>query len=193
MIKSFVSHLNDNKKLYSFKMRMAFECNDNTYKRIEAALDAYGVKSITKPKSLPIQEDEINFPQLGPVEINIIEMDLEYPVIPEMLHALLIERCHLDGTQFVVHTMAQDEQRTPAMGVYEKAPALLDSELEPFELEEPVYGNEFISDFLDSIETREFKFAADSEDKAETTNDLPQGDESPIGTNQNKLPTPEDM
>jgi len=192
MIKSFISHLQDITKVYSFKMRMAFECTDNMYKRIESALDAYQLESLTKPKSLPIQEDEVNFPQAGPVEINIIEMELGYPVIPEMLHALLIERCQLDGKRFVAHTQAQDADRTPQIGIYEKGEALLNTELEENKLEDKVYGNEFVTDFLDSIETREIEFAGGSEKKAETTNDLPQGTKSPM-TNQNKIPTPGDM
>lgn len=192
MIKSFVSHLQDNAKVYSFKMRMAFECTDKMYKRIEAALDAYQLESITKPKSLPIQEDTVNFPKAGPVEINIIEMELGYPVIPEMLHSLLVERCQLDGTRFVVHTLAQDSDRTPQMGTYEVGDALLNTELEESGTDEKVYGNEFVTDFLDSIETREFDFAGGSEKKAKTTNDLEQGTKSPM-THQNKLPTPDDM
>jgi hypothetical protein len=192
MIKSFVSHLQDSTKVYSFKMRMAFECTDKMYKKIECALDAYQLESITKPKRLPIQEDEVNFPQSGPVEINIIEMTLGYPVISEMLHSLLIERCQLDGTRFVVHTEAQDADRTPQIGMYEKGEALLNTELDDYALTEKVYGNEFVTDFLDSIETREYEFAGGKEDKAQTTNDLPQGDKSPM-TTQNKLPTASDI
>ena len=192
MIKSFVSHLQDSKKVYSFKMRMAFECTDKMYKKIECALDAYQLESITKPKSLPIQEDTVNFPHAGPVEINIIEMELGYPVIPEMLQTLLIERCQLDGTRFVIHTQAQDADRTPQIGIYEKGEALLNTDLDDYALTEKVYGNEFVTDFLDSIETREYEFAGGKEEKAQTTNDLPQGSDSPM-SNQNKLPTPSDM
>lgn len=192
MIRSFVSHLKDNSKTYSFKMRMAFECTDDQCKKIEAALNAYQLESITKPKSLPIQEDEINFPKLGPVEINVIEMELKYPVIAEMLETLLIERCGLDGTTFCIHPMAQDADRTPSLAIYEKGEALLNTELEESQLEDKVYGNEFVTQFLDSIETREFEFAADKEKKAETTNDLEMGTKSPM-TQQNKVPTAEDM
>jgi hypothetical protein len=191
MIRSFVSHLQDNTKVYEFKMRMAFECTDKLFERIEAALNAYQLESITKPKSLPIQEDTVNFPRLGPVEINIIEMSLGYPAIAEMIAVLLVERCGLDNTQFVVHPMAQDETRTPQIGMFEKGEALLNTELE--ESEDPkVYGNEFISEFLDSIETRQFELAGDKQNKAETTNDLPQGTQSPM-TKQNKVPTAEDI
>lgn len=192
MIRSFVSHLQDNKKVYSFKMRMAFECTDKLYKKIEVALDAYQLESITKPKSLPIQEDTVNFPAAGPVEINIIEMELGYPVIPEMLHALLIERVQLDGTRFVIYTEAQEADRTPQLGIYEKGEALLNTDIDDLQLDEAVYGNEFVTDFLDSIETREYEFAADTEGRAETTNDLPQGEQSPM-TQQNKLPTADDV
>lgn len=193
MIRSFVHHMQENRKLYEFKIRLAFECDDKLYKRIEAALDAYQLESITKPKSLPIQEDAVNFPQMGPIEINIIEATLGYPAIPEMVHALLIERCGLESSQFVVHTMAQDADRTPQIGMYEKGEALLNTELEEAKLDEDVYGNEFISDFLDSIETREMKLAADRTDKATTTNDLDQGTQSPVGSNQNDIPSPEDV
>jgi hypothetical protein len=193
MIKSFVTHMQENSKLYEFKIRLAFECDDNLFKRIEAALGAYDLKEITKPKSLPIQEDAINFPQLGPVEIVIIEAKTGYPAIPEMIHALLIERVGLDQSSFVVHTLAQDADRTPQMGIYEREDALLDTELEDYQLEEDVYGNEFISDFLDSIETREYELAADRTDDATTTNDLAPGTDSPVGSQQNKIPTPGDM
>ena len=192
MIRSFVHHMQENRKLYEFKIRLAFECDDRLYKRIESALDAYQLESITKPKSLPIQEDAVNFPQLGPVEINVIEATLGYPAIPEMVHALLIERVGLESSQFVVHTMAQDADRTPQIGIYEKGEALLNTELEDTQLDEDVYGNEYISSFLDSIETREMKLAADKTEPATTTNDLEQGTESPM-TNQNEIPSPRDV
>ena len=192
MIRSFVNHMQENRKLYEFKIRLAFECDDRLYKRIESALDAYQLESITKPKSLPIQEDAVNFPQLGPVEINVIEATLGYPAIPEMVHALLIERVGLESSQFVVHTMAQDADRTPQIGIYEKGEALLNTELEDTQLDEDVYGNEYISSFLDSIETREMKLAADKTEPATTTNDLEQGTESPM-TNQNEIPSPRDV
>ncbi len=193
MIRSFVSHYQENAKLYEFKIRLACECTDNMYQRIENALDAYHLESLTKPKTLPIQEDIVNFPQLGPVEICILEAQVHYPATPEMIEQLLIERCGLDSTQFVAHTAAQDEIRTSQLGTYEKQDALLDTELS--ESDEPkVYGNEFISDFLDSIETRQMPLAADATDKATSTNDLEQGNESPVGSaQQNKVPTPEDM
>jgi len=184
--------MQENRKLYEFKIRLAFECDDRLYKRIESALDAYQLESITKPKSLPIQEDAVNFPQLGPVEINVIEATLGYPAIPEMVHALLIERVGLESSQFVVHTMAQDADRTPQIGIYEKGEALLNTELEDTQLDEDVYGNEYISSFLDSIETREMKLAADKTEPATTTNDLEQGTESPM-TNQNEIPSPRDV
>ena len=192
MIKSFVSHLRDNKKVYAFKMRMAFECSDKMFARIEQTLDAYQLESITKPKSLPIQEDEVNFPKLGPVEINVIEMELGYPAIAEMIETLLVERCGLDKSAFVVHSAAQETYRTPQIGMYEAGTALLDTELEDMQLQEKVYGNEFITDFLDSIETRQFDITGANTEKAVTTNDLAPGTLSPM-TNQNKLPTAKDI
>ncbi len=57
---------------------------------------------------------------------------------------------------------------------------------------EKVYGNEYISEFLDSIESRDWEIAGDNTEAAVTTNDLEQGTVSPM-TNQNKLPKASDL
>lgn len=192
MIRSFVEHLQDNKKLYEFNIRLAFIPSSDDLKRIEAALNAYQLESISKPKSLPIQEDSINFPRLGPVELTILEVALAYPVIPLALARLLYERAGIPESHMAVYTKAQEEFKIPNAD-YEKKPALLDTAPADADPDaKKVYGNEFVSEFLDSIETRDYEIAGDNVDKAETTNDLEQGTTSPL-SNQNKLPTAEDL
>ena len=77
----------------------------------------------------------------------------------------------------------------------EGQPSLLDTPYEtmPEGEAEKVYGNEFVSEFLDTIESRDMVIAGDNTPNAETTNDLAQGSVSPVGSNQNKLPTAADL
>lgn len=186
--------MQENTKLYEFQIRLAIIPNDDSMKRIEAALDSYQIEEITKPKSLPIQEDTINFPQLGPIEITILECTLAYPATPDMVHAVLVERAGLPTTHIRVNTKAQEADVTPAIPEYEKGEALLNTAFEDAPSDaEKVYGNEFVSEFLDSIESRDWDIAGDNTDKATTTNDLQQGTVSPVGSNQNKLPTASDL
>ena len=187
MIKSFVSHLRDTTKTYSFKLRLAVEATSELMDRVEMVLDAYQLESISKPKRLPIQEDAINFPKLGPVEISLVDIQVGYPVISEEIQHLLYERAGIPMTHMCVHTAAQSADREPLPDMV-KGEALLNTPLEETE-QEDVYGNEYISSFLDSIESRDMPFDADSTDKMATTNELPQGIDSPM-THQNKLPDP---
>jgi hypothetical protein len=193
MLKSFITHMQENTKLYEFQIRLAVLPGDEVMKRIESALDAYQLESITKPKSLPIQEDLINFPKLGPIEICLLEVTLAYPVIPEAIQRLLVERAGLPTSHIVVNTKAQEADRTPAMPDYEAGEALLNTAFEDADpKDDKVYGNEFVSEFLDSIESRDWDIAGDNTKAAVTTNDLDQGTVSPM-TNQNKVPKASDL
>jgi len=192
MIKSFKEHYRANQKRYSFKIRAAFPVSDQAFGRIAASLDAFGLEEIKKPKSLPIQEDSVNFPQLGPVEITLIEFTVRYPANSELIQNVLTERAGLPKTHFIVHTLAQDEFKTPSIAHSEDEDALLNSDYPVDDEKEPLYGDEFIKKFLESIDTFKFDTEADEELTAETTNDLPQGTQSPM-TNQNKLPTADDI
>ena len=187
MIKSFVQRLTDNKKVYEFKIRLALEATPKVMDRIEKVLDAYQLESISAPKRLPIQEDIINFPKLGPVEINLIEVSLAYPTIPEQIRNLLYERAGIPMTHMAVYTAGQCEFKELNPD-YERKDALLNTPLEESE-EEKVYGNEYIESFLDSLETTEMPIAGDRTEKMATTNDLPQGTDSPM-TKKTKLPDP---
>jgi len=191
MIRSFTRHLEDNTKVYEFKIRMAIECTPELLERIEVALDAYQLESISKPKRLPIQEDTINFPALGPIEISLFDVTLGYPVISEAIETLLSERAGIPTTHMSVYTKAQEADRTPAITELEDKEALLNTDYEEV-VQEDVYGNEYISKFLDEIDTREFEIAGDNTEDMKTTNDLPQGTHSPM-TQQNKVPTAEDL
>lgn len=185
--------MQENTKLYEFQIRLAVLPGDEVMKRVEAALDAYQLESMTKPKSLPMQEDFINFPKLGPIDVCLVEATLGYPATPEMVQRLLVERAGLPTSHVVVNTKAQEADRTPAMPDYQNGEALLNTALEDADSDaEKVYGNEFVSEFLDSIESRDWDIAGDKTPTAKTTNDLAQGTVSPM-TNQNKVPRAEDL
>lgn len=187
-MKSYTEYFTDAQKVYEFKLRLAVEADNATMDLIEAALDAYKLESISKPKRLPVQEDIINFPSLGPVEINLIDISLGYPVISEDLHNLINEQCGIDKTHICVYTKAQEFDRT--MPELSDGEAILGTE-DPDQKQESVYGDEYNEKMLKDVETRQMPFAAPNKDKIESTNDLPQGNDSPM-SQQNKLPKADD-
>jgi len=188
-MKSFTQHYAESKKVYEFRLRLAVEATSELMDLIESALDAYKLESISKPKRLPVQEDIINFPKLGPVEINLVEVTLGYPAISEEIQHLLYERAGVPMTHICVYTASQEGDRELPEVI--KGEAILGTEYEDVKMD-PHFGDEYNESMLKELETRQHPFDAPGTEDGKTTNELPQGTKSPVGSQQNKLPTAKD-
>ena len=92
-MKSFLQHLTESQKTYEFRIKLADIDPDEHMDRLESALDAYGLDSISKPKRLPIKENDIDFPSKKNCQIYLIDVVLTYPVNDAQLRAIIGERC----------------------------------------------------------------------------------------------------
>ena len=89
-MKSFTTYLTESARTYDFRIRIACEMTDEIVNKIKSVLEAYKVESISKPKRLPIQESPL-FPNMGPVEINIMDVCLCYPTTDARVLNLIAE------------------------------------------------------------------------------------------------------
>ena len=89
-MKSFTTYLTESARTYDFRIRIACEMTDDIVNKIKSVLEAYKVESISKPKRLPIQESPL-FPNMGPVEINIMDVCLCYPTTDARVLNLIAE------------------------------------------------------------------------------------------------------
>jgi hypothetical protein len=196
-MKNFLNYLEQSQKTYEFRIKIANTDPAEKLTMLESALDAYGLESLSKPKRLPLKESDVDFPNHGTVELYLMDAVLTYPCNEYQLRTIIAERAGIAQANIVVvpknHPEEQrrwNENDTSDIKEYKQGEAVLDK---PYEenAEAKKAGDAYAS--FNSIlkELNEVKLdeaEGGSTPEAKTTNDLPVGEKSPVGSQQNKLP-----
>lgn len=194
-MKPFTQYFYHNQKVYEFRIKLAeVEMSEDNLTRIKNALEAYGVESVGKPKRLPIQE-HADFPKMGPCQCYIIDVALKYPTTTEQLQHIVAERAMLNKGNVCVYTKDQDEIKNAAEahGQDQNGPILADDTLKDEPGAQDLVGQKRVGSFLKELEkVKVSKFEVAGKEKVDgtTTDSLPQGNVSPVGSRQNKIPSP---
>ena len=86
-MKTFKEYLAESKKVYSFKVKVAGELPENFQKNLKNQLGEYGLMTLEKITTTPIQESPMDFPEMKNCEVHVFEVICEYPVTsPELIH-----------------------------------------------------------------------------------------------------------
>lgn len=189
-MKSFREYLTESKKTFKFKVRVANSDMDNDLiDRIENALKQFDLISMTKPKNHPPEDRSFEFPQCGICEVRDFDIEVNYPTHDAAIQNAIGSVRGLDHSRVRAYTLdaytAQMQQldQIKKEKSKDKSAILTNDKLDA--QEKPNLS----LDFVKELETRKYEFAGDKTQKGETTNDLPQGNVSPVGTTRNKLPT----
>lgn len=184
-MKKFTSYLAESVKTYNFKLTIAGECDKDMQDKLKNAANKYDVIKMSGVKRLPIQRSN-DFPTLGAIEINLIDLEVRYPVTPEQLTNLFNEVCC--EAHIKVRTAAQAADVVPvAEADPEKYEPVLTSELEETDTKEFRTDSQ-IEALMKEFQSMAAKYEGPKETKAKTTNDLPQGVTSAVGSTKAKLP-----
>ena len=196
-MKNFLNYLEQSQKIYEFRIKIANTDPADKFAALESALNAYGLESLSKPKRLPLKESDVDFPNHGTVELYLMDAVLTYPCNEYQLRTIIAERAGIPQANiFVVpknhpeELWRWNESGESEIHEHKKGEAVLDK---PYEdnPEAKKAGDAYAS--FNSIlkELTEIKLAEAEGGKtpdAKTTNDLPTGTLSPVGSNQNKIP-----
>jgi hypothetical protein len=195
----YIAERNSN---YSFRIKVAKQNPKDIMEEIKNALDAYELVDITTPKSLPVQEHR-EFPKWGPCECWQFEATVSYPTTGVQIAQLLKERTGMQAEWVCVYgkQQADDNDAFEAYGKDHEGSLLLDSELKDVAGAQDLVGDRRKNSMLKELEKQSPKMVALESDAelvstrasektkaAQTTNQLPQGSKSPVGSQQNKLP-----
>jgi hypothetical protein len=191
-MKTFTQYLYHTQKVYEFRIKLAeVELDDNNLARIKSALDAYGVENISKPKRLPIQNHR-DFPKLGPCECHTVDISLKYPTTTEQLQHIVAERAMLDKGKVLVYNKDQYDQMVAAEEPGKPGSILIDPKLVDTPNSQELVGQTRVGSLIKELmkeKTDKFEIAGKDKTNLVTTDSLPQGVKSPVGSNQNKIPS----
>lgn len=187
-MKPFTEFLMETRPKYDFVIRMA-NCDISDAKaKLESALAMYVVESLSAARRLPIQE-HTDFPGQGPCEVNVMEVTLKYPTITDQIKQIIAEKLNIPAKTIVVRTKQEEALREPqpAPKKDKNGSVLTNPELET-ESGQSLVGDSRVDSMLKELQSMKHDFAVKPE-SAKTVN-MPQGVKSPVGSNQNKIPSP---
>lgn len=207
-MKNFQKYFYETSKVYEFKIKIANCDVSASIDAIKNAVDAYCVETISKPKRLPIQEHR-EFGNLGPCECEVIDITVRYPVIAEQIRQLVINRAGIAAACVYVYTkdqyLQEEEVDARILAQGEDGPIIENPELKADEGGQEIAGQIRIGSLLKELEAHDNlnkAYVVDGNDtnqdsvrekgskKGQTTNDVPAGDASPVGTNKQKISDP---
>lgn len=195
-MKNFIEYLSENQKTYEFKIKIANIDPNENMDRLESALGAYALESISKPKRLPIQESCIDFPNFKNCQVYLLEVTLKYPCNDAQLRAVISERAGVPQANIVVTPKNHPEELwrnyEGELREYKQGEAVLDKPLED-NPDGKKAGAAYASFSSILKELNEVKVEIAGNDNTDasgkTTNELPVGVKSPMGSVQNKIPS----
>ena len=201
-MKSLTEYIASRNQPYDFRIKIArIEPKGEIMERIKNALNAYELVSVTPAKSLPIQEHR-EFPKWGACECWQFEASVAYPTITTQIRQLIIERAGINPEWVCVYgrQQAEDNDAFEAYGKDHEGSLLLDSELKDAAGGQDLVAEKRKNSLLKELEKAKTPLSGPGEPEltttmakqktppAQTTNALPQGTKSPVGSQQNKLP-----
>jgi len=206
-MKNFLKYLSEVQKTYEFRIKIANCDPKDKLDGLKVGLEEYAVESVGAPKRLPIKANDIDFPSIPNCEIFLMDTVLKYPVNDAKLRSIVAERlgCPIANV-VVVPTNHPEEQRRwnlPGNDIkeFKQGESVLDKPFPEADADQKAAskayaGAETILKELNK--TAKFEVAGDDKtlggDKdpayGKTTNSVPVGDLSPVGSTKNKIPSP---
>ena len=181
-MKSLAHYLIESEQTYEFKIKIAtIEIDNDMLDRIEHALGAFDVASMSKPKHLPITARNMDFPSVENCDVTLINVALKYPCTDEQVRSALGAQGRIPLANIVVIPKNQpEEMRRDEEDETTDNEAILTADLENVSGGQVQVGKQRMDSMLKELESRKMEFAGDTEKAQKTTNELPQNNVSPM-------------
>jgi hypothetical protein len=113
-----------------------------------------------------------------------------YPTITDQIRQLIAERLHISAKNVIVRTKLEESQREakPIEPRKAKDGSIISHPDMETESAHHLVGNQRVDSMLKELQSRKYEFAA----KGETASavNMPVNTKSPVGSSQNKIPSP---
>lgn len=185
-MKTFQHYLAESQRIYNFRIKVAGEVPDSFFNELEKQCAQFDIVKMTKPKTTPVLTTLSEFPDMKNQSITSVEVSFRYPAIEPQIQQLAQilgvnpSRVRLLDLKFDngMDKEIQDINR-------ENRDLLSDTDLPPTNSEQADLKRDYSAephdhDVLKNSYRSDFTVAGGRTPKAETTNDLKQGTQSPI-------------
>ena len=187
-MKHFRDYLIESERTYSYRIKFAGDVPSEFLKAFEGKLEQFDPVKIGDPKTTPIQARTPDFPAFENERVTTLEVEFRYPAIDAQIRQIA-QLMGMDPNRVLMQTpnysdnnqeerekiedQNQELLADPAYPAPDKKQKALSKDYATGPYDHAVLKNAYRSDFT---------IAGEKTKPAETTNDLPQGNTSPMST-----------
>ena len=198
-MKNFLQYLSEVQKTYEFRIKIANCDPKDKLDGLKVGLAEYAVESVGAPKRLPIKANDIDFPSIPNCEVFLMDAVLKYPVNDAKLRAIVAERlgCPIANVVVVPANHPEEQRRWDLEGndikEFKQGESVLDKPFPEADADQKA-ASKFYSEagtiLKELNKTAKFEIAGKDNtiggekdpSYGKTTNDIPQGATTPIGS-----------
>ena len=201
-MKTYKEYLVESKKTFAFRVRIA-DCDmtPEINEKIETALQAFDLVEKTSVKRLPVAR-RAEFASLGPVDCCQFDILVNYPTNPDGIRNVVSQGAGINASKIVAFVPGSEPEVFNTKSTDEEGP-ILNNEEYPASDNQDVVGDKRVGSLIKELQKHKYggeqykgvndEILAKSipqEKAAKTTNDIPQGGKSPVGSNKVNNPDP---
>lgn len=185
-MKKFQEYLTESERTYNYRIKIVGDVAADFLKALEAKLQQFDIVKISKPKTTPVQLKPADFPKHSNDSVTSVDVEFRYPAIEPQIKQIA-QLLFLDPNRIIMLTPGyEDGMDKERKDVEEQNKDLLtDTDFPAPDAEQKALSKDYSADpyqhaVLKNAYKSDFTVAGGKTPKAETTNDLPMGNTSPM-------------
>lgn len=185
-MKNFKDYLAESERTYNYRIKIVGDLPQGFITKLKSKLDQFDPLKIGADKSTPIQAKPADFPTAENEKVTSFDVELRYPAIEPQIKQIA-RLLGFDENKIIMQTSVFDDSVNFINKQVEDQPESLlnDTDYPADNAEQKALKKDYSADPFDHAVLKNayrsnFTIAGGSPKPAETTNELPQGDDSPM-------------
>ncbi len=187
-MKKFNEYLAESQRVYNYRIKIVGDIPTGFVKSLEEKLKQFDPVKITDVKTTPVQLNPADFPAFGNERVSHMDCEFRYPAIEPQIQQIA-QLLGLDPNRIRMMTVPyEDSMNKERVDVEEQNQDLLtDTDYPAPDKEQKALSKDYATGPYDHAVLKnayrsKFEIAGGKTPAAQTTNDLPMGDQSPMST-----------
>jgi len=185
-MKNFQQYLAESERTYNYRIKIVGEVAPDFVKQLEEKLAQFDPVKFSKPKTTPVQLQPADFPKHSNDSVTSIDVEFRYPAIEPQIKQIA-QLMFLDPNRIIMLTTPHEEGMASEKEkiVDQNKDLLTDTDYPAPDAEQQALSKDYSTGPYDHAVLKnayrtDFTVAGGKTPKAETTNDLPMGNTSPM-------------
>lgn len=187
-MKNFKEYLSESQRVYEYRIKIVGDLPTGFVNSLKDKMSQFDVVKSTEVKSTPVQAKCTDFPAYENERVNSMDVTTRYPAIEPQIKQIA-QLLGLDPNRIVLHTVPYEESMGKEYKKIEEQnkDLLTDTDYPAPDAEQKALSKDYSTGPYDHAVLKnayksDFTIAGGKTPKAVTTNELAQGDQSPMST-----------